>query len=101
MADGFEFEINGRKVSRDQFFGESGLQGLIIQRVVDEMATKLRDIRCGTHGVGPTVTVVRSGEDAQFKISGGCCDALKGDVERFLSEHGGQPPDAGENENLQ
>jgi hypothetical protein len=90
MADGLEYEIGGRKVSHDQFFESlgTGIEAMVLEGVVAEIANQLRGVQCPVHGVSPAVTILQSGMNPQFILSDPCCENLKSGVDKLLGQLG-------------
>ncbi|MGA8797486.1 MAG: hypothetical protein WB526_10555 [Candidatus Cybelea sp.] len=86
------YELGGQKVSREEFTGaldNLGMMGAIMERVINDLTTKIEEVRCAEHSANPTVTVSLSDEGPNFQVAG-CCADLKAKTESVLRSIGGQ-----------
>lgn len=74
----FSYEVNGKKVSPDQF-GNKFEKAVLIE-ITDTIKSKLESVICKEHQQRPKVKIVGSGSDEiKFEING-CCQKLIADT---------------------
>jgi hypothetical protein len=74
----FSFEVNGKKVSPDQFGNE--FEKAVLMEITDTIKSKLESVICEEHQQRPKIKIVGSGSDEiQFEING-CCQKLIDDA---------------------
>jgi hypothetical protein len=77
------YTLNGRKVSRQQFF--DGFEGAIRQEMVDQLTAQVEQVSCPEHGKGITVSeVIQTNQGFSFTLTG-CCDQGVALAENSLS----------------
>lgn len=70
-----EYEVGGRRY-KDPSKAMDALSASIMQSVGEQVAQKLRDVRCPEHQKPPTVTIVgQSGDQVDLEIEG-CCEKV-------------------------
>jgi len=78
----FSYEVNGKKVSLDQFGNE--FEKAALMEVKDTIKSKLETVICKEHQQRPKVKIVSSGSDEiKFEITG-CCQPLIDDATATL-----------------
>ncbi len=74
----FSYEVNGKKVSLDQFGNE--LEKAVLMEAKDMIKSKLESVVCKEHQQRPKVKIVASSSDEiDFEING-CCQQLIDDA---------------------
>lgn len=82
MSFSVSYKVNGRTVSRNQFF--DGIEGQIRQAGADQVTGKVRSVRCSQHGKPADISVVRKTRDG-FSVSlTGCCDEVVEKAQRAI-----------------
>jgi len=70
----FSYEVNGKKVSPDQFGNE--LERAVLTEATEMIKTKLESVACKDHQQRPKVKIVSSSSgEINFEIKG-CCQQL-------------------------
>jgi hypothetical protein len=83
MGVDVEYKLNGRRVTRDQFFG--GLEGQLRRAAIDQMRARVERVRCPQHGQAARLSSTRETRGSlEFTLSG-CCNALVARARRAAS----------------
>ena len=82
MSFKMEYKIGNRKVSEAEWMRH--IQEAPMEAAKDEMKSRIERIRCPKHGQSARVTVAKTSQGFDLKLSG-CCDEVIQTVERALA----------------
>jgi hypothetical protein len=81
---GFDYVLNGRRVSADEWFAAMAREAK--EGALSELRRKIESLRCDEHSAGPELKSEASSESDVKLTYGFCCEALNAKIERLLNE---------------
>lgn len=70
----FDYNINGRKVTKNEWL--SHIASEAVDAAGEEVEAKIAKMRCPTHGMAPKVTSKKLGGDVKLSIEA-CCEPMR------------------------
>jgi hypothetical protein len=80
-----KYFVDGHEVSLDQYVDNLGVQA--VAAAAEELADRLRNLRCPDHGDAPAVLVHLAGSEADMRTES-CCQTLAALVRQRLEAAG-------------